>query len=223
MPFTPYAFDESITRVEESGTKVRPGEYLLEIVGGQPTDEDHEGPAGAYWRVKIDKGPEGIGKPMRHFTTFKQDATDPGKSGQFGIGRLMFICGYDPSKLVGKGAQNYETHVAVVQGMAKGLIGKKIGASIDDDQYNNRVFSKIFSVYPEAEYEERAKANDPPRAERPVNGSAAAVLTPPAPADMSAFNAGVDAMFSETPAAQQGPVTVIDPAPATPATGFTLE
>lgn len=188
MPFTPFVFDDSITKTDEMGVRVREGEYLLTITGARPTAEDVSGTTGAFWGLRIKDGPDGIGKSVDFFTTFSGKST-------FSMGRLMVVCGFNPAQLVGKGAQTYEQFVQLVASLSKNLTGRDVGGSIGDGEpKNGKIYSQVFGIYAASEYPERSKTNALPRPAQTPATSATPQAAIEVPAD---FNAQIDDIFAE--------------------------
>ncbi len=178
MPFRSFAFDDSITNVEQGGIHVPQGNYLLQIAGVRASAEDAQGATGYHWTLRIigpDNDPN-IGRSLQMFTAVASN--DPSKDGktQFGLGRLLHVCGINPAALVGKQFPAYQDFVNLGNALLANLTQKspskgRFGALVGDNVFNGRVNSQVVESYPEAEFQDRVRLAPPGSVQaQPANG-----------------------------------------------------
>lgn len=180
MAFKGYTVDESITRTDAGVTRVPEGDYLLAVSGQAPSAADYDGDPYFRWELQIVQGPGSIGRRVQHTTTMMADS-------QFGLGRLLLLCGIDPSSLAGHSFNDYARHKALGDGLLAKIKGRQIGAYIADKAGTSRrgqqqkMYSNIIEVYPAEEYEQRASSPPRPASTPALPDGAAGVVVPAAP------------------------------------------
>lgn len=170
MPFHAYTIDDSIDSSSGSA-RVPEGDYLVEIAGCKPSNEDHDGEPNFQWTLRIAQGKAGVGRTLRYTTTMKEGA-------QFGLGRLLSAVGVPTDSIRSKTVTSYRDHQMMASSLEKALKGRPLGVMVADrDIGGGKYVSSISETYPAEEWTERARFSD--RETVPLNGSSEIAKAPP--------------------------------------------
>lgn len=148
MAWTPVKIDASIANTESrAAVQVPEGDYLLEFTGVKASKED-AAKAHVILRGKIVEGPAGIGQTLPTWCYFSEGA-------QFRLGQAYEALGGEPSKLVGREFPTYKHFTAFAASLEKNMVGKRVVATIGDEEYDGKTRSRVAAFLPASEWEAR--------------------------------------------------------------------
>src|SRR5262245_31320362 len=189
MPgFTPFTFDDSVTRTEPGRARVPEGYYLVECEGMEPTAETFEKTAGIWNKIRIVQGPDaapglGVGGRLRDFNAVgKADA-------QFGLGQTLGAYGHaDVAKaLAGRAIPTYAFFQQLAAALSQRCTGRRAVALIADQQGQTRPFSGVEELHPESDWATYRQAQVLGSTTAPARNGAPAAAPAPLAADADLF------------------------------------
>lgn len=118
---------------QQRGRHIPPGNYVVKIskVEKKWKDDDKSNAAYFNWALQVAEGKE-KGAPLYFITSLKPDAL-------FNLRNLIFAA-------LGKNVAGKS-----LQFDPEKLLNKKIGAVVEDDEYNNKIRSRVVDVMPVSE------------------------------------------------------------------------
>lgn len=142
IPRTPAKITVDFTNVEDRGARsdhIEPGDYLFQVEGCQlRSKKDDESSKYLNWYLGVVAPSTFKGKHVYHITSLKQEALWNLR------GFLVDMLGEDK---VPKQSVNIPLEAIV---KAK----KRIGGTVDDDEYDGKIRSRVVATFPASEYTE---------------------------------------------------------------------
>ena len=133
--------------IRKRGVRVPEGDYLCKIVDVERKKSEKSGLPYFSWKFQIIKDAQGkakhAGVPMWYITSLKPEAL-------FNLRNLIFAASDGKKNVAGK-AVNFDP---------SGLIGKQIGVTVEDDEYDGKIRSRAVDVMPSSQLEAEEEDED---------------------------------------------------------------
>jgi hypothetical protein len=133
--------------IRKRGVRVPEGDYLCKIVDVERKKSEKSGLPYFSWKFQIIKDAQGkakhAGVPMWYITSLKPEAL-------FNLRNLIFAASDGKKNVAGK-AVNFDPSA---------LIGKQIGVTVEDDEYDGKIRSRAVDVMPSSQLEAEEEDED---------------------------------------------------------------
>lgn len=146
-------FSDTEKDIRKRGKRIPEGDYLCKIVSCEKKKSEKAG-GGPYlnWKFQVIENAQGAtkqaGTPLWFITSLKPEAL-------FNLRNLIYAATDGKKNVAGK----------VVSIDPSAYYGKKIGVTVEDDEYNNKIRSKAVDVMPPSQLEAEEEDDDDEEAE----------------------------------------------------------